>query len=191
MKLLRIIFPPKRTTINRTSKKILLAGKTYGVTLKAGNRNSSYIDTASQTITFTLKDMTKENFEEYAKSWYKREARKLFKNSIAMWLEVISNLGYNVDTPRIKLYRMNRAWGRCYYTKGLITLNLQLAATPLECIDYITLHELCHFLEHSHSKTFYDYMTLFDNDWRTKEQALNAFAQNNFTKLPLFPLYTT
>ncbi|MFI3287627.1 MAG: YgjP-like metallopeptidase domain-containing protein [Rikenellaceae bacterium] len=188
---MRIIFPPKRTAINRTSKKILLAGKTYAIILQAGKRNSSHIDSASQTITFTLKDMTRENFEQYAKSWYRREARKLFKKSIAAWLEVISNLGYTVDTPRLKLYKMNRAWGRCYYTKGLITLNLQLGATPQECIDYITLHELCHFLEHSHSKKFYDYMTLFDNDWRTKEKVLNIFAQENFTKRPLFPIHTT
>lgn len=191
MKLIKILFPKRQTQtpIRSTRKKILLNGITYSIALKQGSRNTSHIDTETSTITFTLKAMTKENLETYAKSWYRREARKLFKSSIDKWLTLMRRMGYNVETPQIKLYRMNRAWGRCYYTKGVITLNLLLAATPTECIDCITLHELCHFLEHSHSKVFYDLMTHIDDTWRGKEVMLNGFAKANFTSRPLFPLY--
>ena len=122
--------------------------------------------------------MTRENFENYFESWYRREARKLFKTSITKWREVMSRMGYEVDEPKVKIYRMRRAWGRCYYTKNTITLNLHLAKTPVDCIDYIALHELCHFLINSHSNEFYAIMSRIDPKWRSKEVLLKDFSAN-------------
>ncbi len=156
---------------------VLLGGERYHVSVTKGERNLAKMSEGK--VHFTLKDMSTRNFNTYLKNWYRREVRKLFTQSIEKWLDIMYPLGYEVEMPQIKIYRMSRAWGRCFYTKNLITLNLFLGATPKDCIDYITLHELCHFLVHSHSKAFYAVMTNIDPDWSCKEKMLTAFARGH------------
>lgn len=173
MGIFRILFKPRKTPIHSVRRRVMLAGTAYTVRLESGARNSSRVD--GTVLVFTLKEMTRENFEQYFADWYRRRARKLFQTSIDNWRVVMERMGYFTPDPRIKIFEMRRAWGRCYYTKDLITLNLHLAKTPIECIDYITLHELCHFLINSHSSDFYAIMSRIDPDWQEKEALLKRF----------------
>lgn len=177
MGIIKLLFSRRvtKTPIRTVRRRVLLAGTAYTIRLVGGTRNSVAID--GTVLVFTLKEMTHENFEAYFDAWYRRRARKLFLDSIMRWREVMERMGYFTPDPRIKIFDMRRAWGRCYYTKALITLNLHLAKTPVECIDYITLHELCHFLINSHSSDFYAIMTRIDPTWRAKELKLKEFAR--------------
>ena len=67
--------------------------------------------------------------------------------------------------PDIKLRKMKRQWGNCSL-KGIITLNTALIKAPEICIDYVILHELCHFAEHNHSPRFYRLLTQVMPDWK-------------------------
>lgn len=61
-------------------------------------------------------------------------------------------------------------WGMCRRS-GTITLNYELMKAPVECIEYVIVHELCHLGEFSHGRAFYD---LLDKEWpgweRVKER---------------------
>lgn len=57
--------------------------------------------------------------------------------------------------PIIKFRRMVSRWGSCNYVKGVVTFNTALMYAPYECIEYVVLHEFCHFIEANHSKFFY------------------------------------
>lgn len=164
-----------RTPIKSTRRKILLAGTKYNIKIEQSSKNCSKIE--GQTLVVGLKEMTRENLNHYLDSWYRREARKLFKSSLFYWQEEMERMGYYLpEDIRIKIYKMRKAWGRCYYTKGVITLNLYLACTPKECIDCIVLHELCHFLISSHSSDFYGIMSRINPSWRKSEMLLKDFA---------------
>lgn len=166
----------KKIKSNEELPRVLFLGKEYDVQLLFGERNSC--KWTEGLLTFTLKDKTRDNYENYIAGWYRREARKVARASVSRWLAVMASRGYDIDEPRLKLFDMVRAWGRCYYTKGLVTLNLKLFATPVPCIDYIILHELCHFIESSHSKRFYALMLEFDPEFRAKEEQLQLFARH-------------
>ncbi|MCZ6644139.1 MAG: M48 family metallopeptidase [Gammaproteobacteria bacterium] len=47
--------------------------------------------------------------------------------------------------------------------------------TPIELIDYVVLHELCHLKHHNHGKRFYGLMSLHMPDWQLRRKRLNRF----------------
>lgn len=48
--------------------------------------------------------------------------------------------------------RMNYA--SCLSGKGIITLNKWLLEAPRNCIEYVMMHEFCHFIHPNHSNYF-------------------------------------
>lgn len=52
-------------------------------------------------------------------------------------------------------------------------LHLRLAQKPIECLDYVILHELIHLRERTHNSTFIAYMDLYMKDWRAIRKQLN------------------
>ncbi len=64
--------------------------------------------------------------------------------------------GRGIKYPVIKFRKMVSRWGSCNYVKGILTFNTKLMYAPYECIEYVVLHEFCHFLQANHSKKFYE-----------------------------------
>jgi len=58
---------------------------------------------------------------------------------------------------------------------SLITLNPGLVQTPMDCIDYVLLHELCHLKKHHHGKQYYHLPDYTFSEWRWRRQKLNRF----------------
>ena len=164
------------TPIRSVRRKFLLRGAEYSVTLKpAALRNG--LTFQEQTMVVSLHPPTRENFEQFMDNWYRRQARQAYQDAISRWLPRFHAAGYPLPAPRLKIYAMRRAWGRCYYTKGLITMNLHLIKAPDPCIDYIVLHELCHFVVHNHSREFYRLVEHFLPAWRDADLLLKDFAR--------------
>lgn len=60
-----------------------------------------------------------------------------------------------VSVNRITIRNQKTRWGSCS-SKGNLNFNCLLMLTPIEVIDSVVVHELCHRLEMNHSKKFYD-----------------------------------
>lgn len=69
---------------------------------------------------------------------------------------------------------MKTRWGVCNVQKERITLNTRLATRPMECIEYVVIHELTHLIEKSHNATFKAYLDKFCPDWRSIRKLLNG-----------------
>lgn len=110
--------------------------------------------------------------EKLLDKWYKRQAESLFANRLQHCYLLMSEL--ELQFPPLKIRKMKRRWGSCS-NKGNITLNLNLIKTPLPCIDYVIIHELCHLKVFNHSKDFYNLQSRFVPDWKEKKQILNRF----------------
>lgn len=107
-------------------------------------------------------------------SWQRRQARLVFPERLALCHEAMRELG--LPFPQIKIRKMRSRWGSCS-RKAEITLNLELIRMPLECIDYVITHELCHLVEFNHSPRFYELQTRFMPDWKARRQRLEALAR--------------
>lgn len=73
-----------------------------------------------------------------------------------------------------KLRDMKTRWGTCVPAKKRIWLNLRLAAYPEECLEYVVVHELVHFLVPGHGAEFWRYMDVFFPDWPRVRKELNG-----------------
>jgi len=52
----------------------------------------------------------------------------------------------------------------------------RLLEAPRNCIEYVVLHEFCHFIHPNHSKQFYGFMTMLMPDWKDRKAALDKCA---------------
>lgn len=71
------------------------------------------------------------------------------------YLHFIRDYGYYL-TPVVKARIMTSKWGVCYTRKNQINISSYLIHYPLECLEYIMVHEMTHFIIPNHSKRFYD-----------------------------------
>lgn len=80
---------------------------------------------------------------------------------------------YGVEKPCLKIRDMETRWGSCLVKKKIITLNKRLLEVPRNCIEYVVMHELCHFIHPNHSKQFYSFMTMLMPDWKERKLYLD------------------
>lgn len=111
-----------------------------------------------------------ENVRKRLETWYRAKAKMIFQQRLTALLEQAS---WMTSCPEIKLVKMKKQWGNCS-VKGYLTLNPMLVKAPRECIDYVILHELCHFAEHNHSTRFYKLMTQVMPDWKKRKARLDS-----------------
>lgn len=83
---------------------------------------------------------------------------------------------YGVSMPTLRIRNMETRWGSCLVRKGIITLNKRLLEAPRNCIEYVVMHELCHFIHPNHSKQFYSFLTTLMPDWKERKTTLDKSA---------------
>ena len=83
---------------------------------------------------------------------------------------------YGVPMPILRIRDMETRWGSCLAKKRIITLNKRLLEAPRNCIEYVVMHEFCHFIHPNHSKQFYSFLTMIMPDWRERKAILNCSA---------------
>lgn len=80
---------------------------------------------------------------------------------VAKWEPVMG-----VQVTGITIRQMKTRWGSCNVKTHHININLALAKKPLECLEYVVVHEMVHILEPSHNQVFWGYMTEFYPGWK-------------------------
>jgi predicted metal-dependent hydrolase len=110
-------------------------------------------------------------------NWQRREALNIFPERVALCHAALAEL--NLKVTELKIRKMRSRWGSCTKS-GTITLSLELVRMPLECIDYVVVHELCHLREFNHSPRFYELQARFFPDWKVRKQQLNELARQQY-----------
>jgi predicted metal-dependent hydrolase len=78
-----------------------------------------------------------------------------------------------VTVTSFSVRKMKTKWGSCTPSLGTIRFNLELAKKPIECLEYVIVHELAHLLEPSHNYRFIALMDAFLPEWRCDRDELN------------------
>lgn len=92
-----------------------------------------------------------QNVEAIATAFLKEQ----LYNYIEMKIKAYLVHDFDLHFPEIQIRQMKSRWGACFYQKNRICFNFSLVFLDKELIDYVIVHELCHFLQPNHSKAFY------------------------------------
>lgn len=106
-------------------------------------------------------DATTEQREEILLQWHRKELKALVPTLLEKWQPVI---GVQATSWGVK--KMKTKWGSCNIDARRIWLNLELAKKPIQCLEYIIVHELVHLVERHHNERFAALMDAHIPQWR-------------------------
>ena len=101
--------------------------------------------------------------------WYRVHAKAQFARRVDQCLSSATRL--KVAPPRVMVRRMKTRWGSCS-KNGVILLNTELIKAPVDCIDYVITHELCHLKIREHTPAFYHLLSRCMPDWERRKARL-------------------
>ena len=100
--------------------------------------------------------------------WLRYELKKAIPPLLEKWQPIMG-----VQVQKFFVQKMKTRWGSCNYTQGNVRFNSQLAKKPIECLEYVVVHELAHLLEPSHNARFHNLMSQFLPNWKLIKAELN------------------
>lgn len=101
-------------------------------------------------------------------AWHREQLKEAARPLFRRWEPV---MGVSVGT--LFTQRMRTRWGSCNARTRSIRLNTELVKKPVECLEYVVVHEMVHLLEPSHNRRFKSLMAQFLPNWAVYRQMLN------------------
>ena len=79
-----------------------------------------------------------------------------------------------VKSSKVFVQRMKTKWGSCNPATGRVWFNLELAKKPVQCLEYIVVHELIHLLMRHHNEQFLGLLNFHLPRWKEHREILNS-----------------
>lgn len=117
---------------------------------------------------YALPEASLEQKQKTLFNWYKKELESKIVNLIVDYANQM-----NITDINFGIRKMKTKWGSCSIEKRMLWFNIELAKKPIDCIEYIVVHELIHLLERNHNKNFIILMDKFLPNWRVQKKVLN------------------
>ena len=86
------------------------------------------------------------------KKYLMQECDRVFKEEVDKCRQCFRKL----PDFTLKKRTMRTRWGVCNRRNYTITLNTELIKKEIDLIDYVIIHEMCHFFEGNHGKAFWN-----------------------------------
>lgn len=127
-----------------------------------------YVEKKEEKIFLTVpENFTLEMKEKVLLEWYRYEMQQ------AMWAVIERcEKRMNLHAAEYRIKNMRTRWGTCNTFQRRIWLNLQLAKKPLECLEYIIVHELVHLWERNHTPRFHALVEKYYPTWKEAKKLL-------------------
>ncbi len=102
--------------------------------------------------------------------WYRERAQVKFAERVEVNLQRFPDP--EVYRPKGLIVRqLQQRWGSMSPASRLL-LNRRLIEAPIDAIDYVITHELCHVTEPNHSSRFFELLGLVLPDWQRRKERL-------------------
>ena len=90
-----------------------------------------------------------------------RFIKKYTKEYFELEVNYIKEYFHDIPEFKLRIRKMKTRWGVCNRTDKVVTLNSELIKRTKEELDYVIIHELCHFYEGNHSNRFWAHVSRY------------------------------
>jgi predicted metal-dependent hydrolase len=160
----------------RQSQREMVSGEThYFLGRKYRLRVHEHEGAARVALRFAALDLyvrpgtSTEQREAILMHWHREQLKLLLPPLLDKWQPA---LGVQVATWGIK--KMKTKWGSCNAVARRVWFNLELTKKPVQCLEYIVVHELVHLLERHHNERFIALMNAHFPQWQHYRELLNT-----------------
>lgn len=116
-----------------------------------------------------LDDLDQELLKKKLKKFYISSCKKIVNQRVKIYAKEL-----RVKPKAIKVDESKRNWGTCTSDKE-ITFNYRLAMLPMEYIDYVVVHELCHILHMNHERSFWRKVGSILPDYKKTQESMGKY----------------
>lgn len=124
---------------------------------------------------FDTTDLSKAELHEALKKFYISSCKKVITERLKSFQKQLS-----VKPNSIDIVESETQWGSCTWDKK-ISFNYKLIMAPVDLIDYVIVHELCHLLHMNHDRSFWRKVGSIIPDYKDKQNQLARYG--NFMTL--------
>lgn len=115
--------------------------------------------------------LDEETLKRNLKKFYFARCKTIVEERIKIYQQQLK-----VKPKTIEIIESTRKWGSCSSDKHL-TFNYRLAMAPIDVIDYVIIHELCHLLHMNHDRSFWRRVGSLMPDYKEKEAYLERYGR--------------
>lgn len=153
----------------QSGEPIFLLGEEYRLSVSRGFHSTVVINEETQTIEVIVSQRTKhlqQAVRKLLREFYVAQAEQTIPKLVAKLEQTTQLQTSGVD---FKFYQWR--WGCCYQS-GQLRFNPLLMAAPLEQIECVIIHELCHLVHMNHSSKFWQLNKQFCDHCKSTKQWL-------------------
>ena len=143
----------------KDKEKVWLFGKLY-----------SLKQTKDENMHFKIEEDVLYHKGKFNEKKFQEHFKEIIRKRFAYFNEVF---GKNAE---LEFNLMRSKYGYCKFKENLIVLSRNIVALPGELIDYIIIHEFCHFKVQNHSKDFYDEVMKYCPDYKKRVKKLKELS---------------
>ena len=149
------------------NEKFFFRGNEYRLSLILGSKEE--VSIVDGLLLVTCKDdrsACSKNVKSLIEDWYVRKSTKILNTRTHEFAKKMK-----VQPTGITIKDYVSKWGSCT-TKNKISYNWRIIMAPDCVINYLIIHELCHIIEHNHSRDFWHHVGTYCEDFQGKRKWL-------------------
>jgi predicted metal-dependent hydrolase len=142
------------TPTYQTGDTFYYLGVPLTLTIRPSGRKRPTVKSSGDQMIITLhhdidKSKGKTQIKKALQDFFKEKATGIIHDRLQHW-----NEHYQLHYSKVTFRNQKTRWGSCS-AKGNLNFNWRLAMAPIQVIDYVVVHELCHLQHLNHSKKFW------------------------------------
>lgn len=109
--------------------------------------------------------------QKAAERFFRMQAQMLFPSLVSFYAQKLG-----VSCKAVHITGAKTRWGSCS-SKATINFSWRLLAAPLDQVELVVVHELCHLKHFNHTNEFYHTLSGVFPDWKERVQKLQQYRQ--------------
>ncbi|MCA1065784.1 SprT family zinc-dependent metalloprotease [Rossellomorea sp. AcN35-11] len=146
----------------------LYLGKSYPIEVHHDpGTGQDYVAFTGDTLHIHVKEPDDDRIKQALKRYYYQQCKTLVEKSITSHQQ-----HFKMKPRSIRISDSKTTWGTCDARRQL-TFNWKLAMAPMDVIDYVVIHEMCHMVHLNHDRSFWRLVGKINPDYKEKERWLS------------------